>query len=86
FLTDLFLTTSPNSKTIQFETWVNKDGNFSKVGRSKEMPNGAKVVGQSVFADFDGDGQSEHLLPVCEDEMCQRSAIYLTKLGLDQVM
>ncbi|NXQ67711.1 TIP protein, partial [Quiscalus mexicanus] len=52
FLTDLFLTTSPNSKTIQFETWVNKDGNFSKVGRSKEMPSGAKVVGQSVFADF----------------------------------
>lgn len=34
----------------------------------------------------DGDGQSEHLLPVCEDEKCQRSAIYLTKLGLDQVM
>ncbi|KAL2300362.1 hypothetical protein Nmel_012334, partial [Mimus melanotis] len=36
------------------------------------------------FSLTDGDGQSEHLLPVCEDETCQRSAIYLTKLGLDQ--
>uniref|UniRef100_A0A8V0ZRU5 Integrin alpha FG-GAP repeat containing 1 n=1 Tax=Gallus gallus TaxID=9031 RepID=A0A8V0ZRU5_CHICK len=32
----------------------------------------------------DGDGQSEHLLPVCEDINCQKSAIYLTKLGMDQ--
>uniref|UniRef100_A0A663M4J9 Integrin alpha FG-GAP repeat containing 1 n=1 Tax=Athene cunicularia TaxID=194338 RepID=A0A663M4J9_ATHCN len=45
---------------------------------------GVKVIGQSVFADFDGDGQSEHLLPVCEDDKCQKSAIYLTKLGLNQ--
>uniref|UniRef100_A0A8C0BS87 Integrin alpha FG-GAP repeat containing 1 n=1 Tax=Buteo japonicus TaxID=224669 RepID=A0A8C0BS87_9AVES len=47
-------------------------------------PSGVKVVGQSVFADFDGDGRSEHLLPVCEDTTCQKSAIYVTKLGLDQ--
>ncbi|XP_075366799.1 T-cell immunomodulatory protein isoform X2 [Mycteria americana] len=81
---NLFLTTSPNSQNIQFETWVNKDGNFSKAEKSKETPSGVKVVGQSVFADFDGDGQSEHLLPVCEDTTCQKSAIYLTKLGLNQ--
>ncbi|KGL93307.1 T-cell immunomodulatory protein, partial [Charadrius vociferus] len=84
FTADLFLTTSPDSQNVQFETWVNKDGNFSKAGKSKRMPSGVKVVGQSVFADFDGDGQSEHLLPVCEDTTCQKSAIYLTKLGLDQ--
>ncbi|XP_074957637.1 T-cell immunomodulatory protein isoform X2 [Phalacrocorax aristotelis] len=81
---NLFLTTSPNSQSVQFETWINTDGNFSTTGESKEMPSGVKVVGQSVFADFDGDGQSEHLLPVCEDKTCQKSAIYLTKLGLDQ--
>uniref|UniRef100_A0A8C3C3Q0 Integrin alpha FG-GAP repeat containing 1 n=1 Tax=Cairina moschata TaxID=8855 RepID=A0A8C3C3Q0_CAIMO len=83
FTADLFLTTS-NARSIQFETWVNKDGNFSKAGKSKEIPSGVVIVGQSVFADFDGDGQSEHLLPVCEDQACQKSAIYLTKLGLDQ--
>ncbi|XP_010020558.1 PREDICTED: T-cell immunomodulatory protein, partial [Nestor notabilis] len=49
---DLFLTTLPNSQNIQFETWVNKDGNFSKAEKSKETPSGVKVVGQSVFADF----------------------------------
>uniref|UniRef100_A0A493TXY9 Integrin alpha FG-GAP repeat containing 1 n=1 Tax=Anas platyrhynchos platyrhynchos TaxID=8840 RepID=A0A493TXY9_ANAPP len=83
FTADLFLTTS-NARSIQFETWVNKDGNFSRAGKSKEIPSGVVIVGQSVFADFDGDGQSEHLLPVCEDQACQKSAIYLTKLGLDQ--
>ncbi|XP_057258177.1 T-cell immunomodulatory protein isoform X1 [Pezoporus wallicus] len=84
FTADLFLTTLPNSENIQFETWVNKDGNFSKAEKIQKMPSGVKVVGQSVFADFDGDGQSEHLLPVCEDTTCQKSAIYLTKLGMDQ--
>ncbi|XP_069649703.1 T-cell immunomodulatory protein isoform X2 [Haliaeetus albicilla] len=84
FAADLFLTTLPNSQNIIFETWVNKDGNFSKLEKTMEKPSGVKVVGQSVFADFDGDGRSEHLLPVCEDTTCQKSAIYLTKLGLDQ--
>ncbi|KAM8985603.1 T-cell immunomodulatory protein [Ara ararauna] len=84
FTADLFLTTLPNSENIQFETWVNKDGNFSKAEKIQNAPSGVKVVGQSVFADFDGDGQSEHLLPVCEDTTCQKSAIYLTKLGMDQ--
>ncbi|XP_067158647.1 T-cell immunomodulatory protein [Apteryx mantelli] len=84
FTADLFLTTLSDSQNIQFETWVNKDGNFSRTGKSKEKPEGMQVVGQSVFADFDGDGQSEHLLPVCEDPKCQKSAIYLSKLGMDQ--
>lgn len=41
---------------------------------------------QSFTSLTDGDGRSEHLLPVCEDTTCQKSAIYLTKLGLDQVL
>ncbi|XP_061230656.1 T-cell immunomodulatory protein-like [Neopsephotus bourkii] len=52
FTADLFLTTSPNSENIQFETWVNKDGNFSKAEKIQKTPSGVKVVGQSVFADF----------------------------------
>lgn len=33
----------------------------------------------------DGDGVQDHLLPVCEDEACQRSAIYLSKPGSTEV-
>lgn len=33
----------------------------------------------------DGDGYQDHLLPVCEDAACQRSAIYLAKSGSKEV-
>ncbi|XP_068435045.1 T-cell immunomodulatory protein [Clinocottus analis] len=71
---DLFLTT----EGPKFETWISKDGNFT---REEVMPMEppAKFVGQSSFADFDGDGYQDHLLPVCLDANCQRSAIYLAK-------
>ncbi|XP_053904852.1 T-cell immunomodulatory protein isoform X2 [Malaclemys terrapin pileata] len=84
FTADLFLTTLASSQKIQFETWVNKDGNFSKATDIKQKPEDTMVVGQSVFADFDGDGQTEHLLPACADVTCQKSAIYLSKPGLNQ--
>uniref|UniRef100_A0A8B9IHA8 Integrin alpha FG-GAP repeat containing 1 n=1 Tax=Anser cygnoides TaxID=8845 RepID=A0A8B9IHA8_ANSCY len=70
FTADLFLTTS-NPPNIQFETWVNK---FLIL----------QIHVDHLFSLADGDGQSEHLLPVCEDQACQKSVIYLTKLGLDQ--
>ncbi|XP_041853134.1 T-cell immunomodulatory protein [Melanotaenia boesemani] len=74
FTADLFLTTETS-----FETWINKDGNFTQ---AEVIPRPeAKVVGQSSFVDFDGDGYQDHLLPVCTDETCQQSAIYLTKSG-----
>ncbi|XP_029767648.1 T-cell immunomodulatory protein [Terrapene carolina triunguis] len=81
---NLFLTTLASSQNIQFETWVNKDGNFSRVTYIKQKPEDTVVVGQSVFADFDGDGQTEHLLPACADVTCHKSAIYLSKPGLNQ--
>uniref|UniRef100_A0A6J0TAA7 T-cell immunomodulatory protein n=1 Tax=Pogona vitticeps TaxID=103695 RepID=A0A6J0TAA7_9SAUR len=84
FTADLFLTTLVNDNQIQFEVWENQDGNFSKATHVKEKPKDAVVVGQSVFADFDGDGQTEHLLPACADEACQKSVIYLSKPGADQ--
>lgn len=77
FTADLFLTTTGP----KFETWLNKDGNFTKTELMPAEPPQAKVVGQSSFVDFDGDGYQDHLLPVCEDAACQHSAIYLAKSG-----
>ncbi|KAM6942726.1 T-cell immunomodulatory protein [Xenentodon cancila] len=75
FAADLFLTT----KDFTFETWINKDGNFTKaeVVSHPEL----KIVGQSSFVDFDGDGYQDHLLPGCKDDVCQQSAIFLSKTG-----
>ncbi|XP_038557411.1 T-cell immunomodulatory protein [Micropterus salmoides] len=76
FTADLLLTTEGPS----FETWISKDGNFTRV---EVMPadSSFKTVGQSSFVDFDGDGYQDHLLPVCFDEGCRRSGIYLAKSG-----
>ncbi|XP_054466529.1 T-cell immunomodulatory protein [Anoplopoma fimbria] len=76
FTADLFLTT----EGPMFETWISKDGNFVREDVMPSEPP-SKFVGQSSFADFDGDGYQDHLLPVCLDAACQRSAIYLAKSG-----
>uniref|UniRef100_A0A8C7XZL1 Integrin alpha FG-GAP repeat containing 1 n=1 Tax=Oryzias sinensis TaxID=183150 RepID=A0A8C7XZL1_9TELE len=54
-----------------------QDGNFTKTGVMSKSD--IKIVGQSSFLDFDGDGYQDHLLPGCVDESCQQSAIYLSK-------
>uniref|UniRef100_A0A4W5MNS7 Integrin alpha FG-GAP repeat containing 1 n=1 Tax=Hucho hucho TaxID=62062 RepID=A0A4W5MNS7_9TELE len=79
FTADLFLTTQ-DENGLGFETWINKDGNFTKT-QPGSIPVNVKKVGQSCFADFDGDGFQDHLLPVCLDDACHRSAIYLSKPG-----
>uniref|UniRef100_A0A8C7V3W8 Integrin alpha FG-GAP repeat containing 1 n=1 Tax=Oncorhynchus mykiss TaxID=8022 RepID=A0A8C7V3W8_ONCMY len=56
------------------------DGNFTKTQPGR-IPENVKKVGQSCFVDFDGDGFQDHLLPVCLDDACHRSAIYLSKPG-----
>uniref|UniRef100_A0A8D0BC92 Integrin alpha FG-GAP repeat containing 1 n=1 Tax=Salvator merianae TaxID=96440 RepID=A0A8D0BC92_SALMN len=84
FTADLFLTTLSSSNQIQFEIWENQEGNFSKATYVKKKPEDVEVVGQSVFADFDGDGRTELLLPACADSACQKSVIYVSKPGLDQ--
>uniref|UniRef100_A0A665VAX0 T-cell immunomodulatory protein TIP C2 domain-containing protein n=1 Tax=Echeneis naucrates TaxID=173247 RepID=A0A665VAX0_ECHNA len=62
---------------------LNKDFTAGKSGIAEVMPAKppANLVGQSSFVDFDGDGYQDHLLPVCLDDKCQRSAIYLAKSG-----
>ncbi|XP_044130224.1 T-cell immunomodulatory protein [Bufo gargarizans] len=85
FTADLFLTTlADDKKSAQFETWENQAGNFSRATSTVSKPKDAKIVGQSVFADFDGDGLQDHLLPVCEDDKCMESVIYLMKYGTTQ--
>nr|XP_054308879.1 T-cell immunomodulatory protein [Pongo pygmaeus] len=84
FTADLFLTTlNATTSTFQFEIWENLDGNFS-VSTILEKPQNMMVVGQSAFADFDGDGHMDHLLPGCEDKNCQKSTIYLVRSGTKQ--
>ncbi|KAG8437335.1 hypothetical protein GDO86_008148 [Hymenochirus boettgeri] len=84
FTADLFLTTLAESDVIQFETWENKEGNFTDATLIVQKPNEVKTVGQAVFADFDGDGQQDLLLPACEDGGCLKSSIYLLKHGSNQ--
>ncbi|XP_029933011.1 T-cell immunomodulatory protein [Myripristis murdjan] len=83
FTADLFLTVQgPTPQGPKFETWINKDGNFSRMDvLPADPPSAARLVGQSSFVDFDGDGYQDHLLPVCLDEACQNSAIFLSKPG-----
>uniref|UniRef100_A0A3P9MGE3 Integrin alpha FG-GAP repeat containing 1 n=1 Tax=Oryzias latipes TaxID=8090 RepID=A0A3P9MGE3_ORYLA len=80
FTADLFLTT----EVATFETWINKDGNFTKTGVMSKSD--IKIVGQSSFLDFDGDGYQDHLLPGCLDESCQQSAIYLSKSASKELL
>ncbi|KAF1392394.1 hypothetical protein PFLUV_G00027400 [Perca fluviatilis] len=77
FTADLFLTT----EGPRFEFWISKDGNFTRSEVMPAEPPPDTTVGQSSFVDFDGDGDQDHLLPVCLDAACQRSAIYLAKSG-----
>ncbi|XP_056381616.1 T-cell immunomodulatory protein [Hyla sarda] len=84
FTADLFLTTIADDKSVQFETWENQGGNFSGATSTASKPKDAKIIGQSLFADFDGDGFQDHLLPVCEDDECLKSVIYLMKHGSTQ--
>lgn len=76
FTADLFLTTVSASKEVQFETWKNEGGNFTEPSFIIPKPKDARVVGQAAFADFDGDGLQDLLLPACEDEKCLKSVIY----------
>ncbi|XP_053532629.1 T-cell immunomodulatory protein [Ictalurus punctatus] len=82
FTADLFLSTRSKSG-FEFETWINTDGNFTKNYATK-APENVQQVGQSAFVDFDGDGSQDHLLPVCMDDACTKSVIYLARPGQEK--
>ncbi|CAH1270299.1 ITFG1 [Branchiostoma lanceolatum] len=78
-LPDLLLTTrNETSSTFSFEVWENQNEGFTWDGQPLYPPPGVNIahIGQSAFADIDGNGKQDHLLPVCEDADCHASSVY----------
>uniref|UniRef100_A0A8C4F4V7 Integrin alpha FG-GAP repeat containing 1 n=1 Tax=Dicentrarchus labrax TaxID=13489 RepID=A0A8C4F4V7_DICLA len=76
FTADLFLTT----EGPKFETWLileNKGSRFPLLQSSVVAPRSNSLC---LFL-ADGDGYQDHLLPVCLDDGCKNSTIYLAKSG-----
>lgn len=78
----LLVSRPPDSETLVFEEWmldtVNLKREYEFQGKYNAPPN-MKHYGQSLYADFDSDGSMEHLLPVCKDDECRESAIFVYK-------
>uniref|UniRef100_UPI00358E2F00 T-cell immunomodulatory protein isoform X1 n=2 Tax=Myxine glutinosa TaxID=7769 RepID=UPI00358E2F00 len=77
FTADLLLTLRD-----KYEVWQNQDGKLRKT-KDLNLPPDISVVGQSSFADVDGDGRQEHLVPGCPDPACATNVIYLNRPGED---
>ncbi|XP_028410078.1 T-cell immunomodulatory protein-like [Dendronephthya gigantea] len=80
YAADMVLTTKdPSSQLVKYEVWLNKDGILTT--EDKEVYSQPKkvlqVVGQSTFADIDSDGIADHILPVCSDNKCKKSEVYV---------
>uniref|UniRef100_A0A8B9HQP7 Integrin alpha FG-GAP repeat containing 1 n=1 Tax=Astyanax mexicanus TaxID=7994 RepID=A0A8B9HQP7_ASTMX len=69
---------------ILLNVFLPQNGNFTQSTLPSTAPNKTEKVGQSAFVDFDGDGSQDHLLPVCLDKDCTKSAIYLAKPSQDK--
>uniref|UniRef100_A0A8C4FCH8 Integrin alpha FG-GAP repeat containing 1 n=1 Tax=Dicentrarchus labrax TaxID=13489 RepID=A0A8C4FCH8_DICLA len=70
-----------HNPSVSFCLLFSQDGKFTRAEIMPGDPPPAKIVGQSSFVDFDGDGYQDHLLPVCLDDGCKNSTIYLAKSG-----
>nr|XP_006813655.1 PREDICTED: T-cell immunomodulatory protein-like [Saccoglossus kowalevskii] len=71
------LVTSVDSGVTKFEQWIKTNDKLQWDGTYIDLPSGNFAhVGQSVYTDIDASGKVDHLLPVCEDELCHNSAIY----------
>uniref|UniRef100_A0A8C4R1A1 Integrin alpha FG-GAP repeat containing 1 n=1 Tax=Eptatretus burgeri TaxID=7764 RepID=A0A8C4R1A1_EPTBU len=77
FTADLLLTLQD-----KYQVWQNQDGTLSKT-KELSLPPDLIVVGQSSFADVDGDGRQDHLVPGCLDTACSINVIYLNRQGED---
>lgn len=67
---DLYLTTNDG-----YEIWVSEAGSF-KYDKCIPKPNGAAIIGQSVFIDLQLQGRLDNIVPICFDTDCNKSAIY----------
>ncbi|XP_067014448.1 T-cell immunomodulatory protein isoform X3 [Anabrus simplex] len=80
FAPDLYLSTPKG-----YEIWL-RDNKFSlkdyslnrfTLNKTLSIPPGASVIGQSLFADLVLEGYLQHLVPVCFDNGCTNSTIYV---------
>lgn len=73
---DLFITTEKN-----FEIWLGSDScKGFHPEKEIDFPPGVKSssqLGQTVFQDFELEGKIDHLVPVCFNEDCSNSTIYI---------
>lgn len=82
FTADLYVT----NKEDKGEVWINKEGilvqpSESEMIRPPKITKDIKHFGQSTFADIDGDGNIDLLLPVCTTDFCEESHIYVYSSG-----
>lgn len=75
YTADLFVTNDQNLGEI----WINEKGTLTEPKENLIRPpsNKIKVFGQSTFADIDGDGALDLLLPVCTTKDCSESHLYI---------
>ncbi|KAK3855734.1 hypothetical protein Pcinc_037879 [Petrolisthes cinctipes] len=59
-----------------FEIWRRKRNDYA-FHSIVSLPPDAKLIGQTSFADLNGDGTIEAIVPVCKDVKCYNNAIYI---------
>ncbi|XP_022344264.2 T-cell immunomodulatory protein-like [Crassostrea virginica] len=76
---DLCLMSEKDGKR-QMEVWMNNRGTLTNSSSiTMDEFTDKKVIGQPVFGDFGNqDSHIDILLPVCDDDMCAKSSIYLS--------
>uniref|UniRef100_H2Y720 Integrin alpha FG-GAP repeat containing 1 n=1 Tax=Ciona savignyi TaxID=51511 RepID=H2Y720_CIOSA len=79
---DLFITSVDSNNEAVFEIWKGTELELKLISNysfSSLLLNHNIEVGQSVFADINGDGLQEHILPVCElqEKRCIHSMIFV---------
>lgn len=72
FLADLFLTTVNG-----FEIWSLIDGEWTNRVNVPLPATDFKHIGQSLLFDIDSDGYIDHMLPMCFDDNCRNSTLYV---------
>ncbi|CAH1778892.1 unnamed protein product, partial [Owenia fusiformis] len=60
-----------------YEKWVNIDGALTFNGTITPPINGIKHMGQSSYVDIDQDGVIDQIVPLCLDDACMDSSIYV---------